>query len=191
MWYYEETGKGIIILRSHMRPGSIVIILFSAIILFFSGCAPESGINKKKFSELNRTVQDLKTALSSEEPCNMPDKLLQSLNSGITSLKDKAASQDEHRLIAAYSDLLIVCNDGMLLCRSRSKFVSFQFVPKGRVYVTQDLDPLVEKYGFTTERHLYQPTGEYWRSIAADSINVIWENARFQIKIIENMVNYN
>jgi len=56
--------------------------------------------------------------------------------------------------------------------------------------VFQDLDPLVEKYKFSTERHLYKPTGVYWRSISGDSIKVIWENAAFQIKYIENIVNY-
>ncbi|HSQ77763.1 MAG TPA: hypothetical protein VLN91_02625, partial [Nitrospirota bacterium] len=117
--------------------------------------------------------------------------ILQRLVSGIAALKNKTASKEENDLIEAYSRLLSTYKDGLLLCRYRTHLSQFQFVPKGRIYVVQELDPLVEKYGLPTESHLYGPTGVHWRSIAGDSINVIWESAEFQIKNIENMVKYN
>ncbi len=174
-----------------MRRDRIVILLFSAIMIFTAGCVSEPGIDKAKFTELNRTLQELKAVISSGNPCDVPDTLQNKLASGIAALKDKPASKGERDLIEAYSHILTTFKDGMLLCRSRTQLVDFQFVPQGRIYVFQELDPLVEKYGLSTERHLYAPTGQYWRSIDQDSIKVIWESAQIQIKNIENMMNYN
>jgi hypothetical protein len=174
-----------------MRQDGIVIVLLSAIMLFGPGCVSEPGINKGRFSELNRIVQDLKTAIKSGKPCDVPDTLLQRLASGTAALKDKTASKEERDLIEAYSRLLTTYHDGLLLCQYQTPSSQFQFVPKGRIYVFQELDPLVQKYGLSTESHLYRPTGAYWRSISGDSIKVIWESAEFQIKNIENMLNYN
>ena len=159
--------------------------------LFGPGCMSEPGMDKGKFSELNRTAQDLKSSLTSGKPCDAPDTLLQRLFSGIAALKNKTVSKEENDLLDAYSRLLTTYKDGLLLCRYRTHLSQFQFVPKGRIYVVQELDPLVEKYGLPTESHLYRPTGVYWRSIAGDSINVIWESAELQLKNIENMVKYN
>jgi hypothetical protein len=174
-----------------MRQDGIVIILLSSIMLFGSGCVSEPGMDKGKFSELSRTAQDLKTSLASGTPCDAPDTLLQRLVSGITALKNKTASKEERDLLDAYSRLLTTYKDGLLLCQYRTQLSQFQFVPQGRIYVVQELDPLVEKYGLPTESHLYRPTGAHWRSIDGDSIQVIWESAKLQIKNIENMVNYN
>lgn len=174
-----------------MRQDCIVILWFSIIMLFITGCVSEPGLNKGKFFELNRTAKNLKSAITSGNPCDVPVTLQQRLASEIAALQDKAASKGERDLIAAYSNLLITYKDGLLLCQSRTVLSNFQFVPKGRIYVSQELDPLVEKYGLSTERHLYKPTGQYWRSIDGDSIKAIWESAQIQIKDIENMVNYN
>ncbi len=158
---------------------------------FAAGCISEPGLDKGKFAELNRAAQDLKTAIRSGKRCEFPDTLQQRLSSGIEALKGKTASKTEFDLLSAYSHLLTTYKDGLLLCQSRTHLTEFEFVPKGRIYVTQQLDPLVEKYDLPTERHLYSPTGKYWRSISGDSITVIWESAEAEIKNIENMVNYN
>ena len=173
-----------------MRQEGLVIILLSAITLSGSGCVSEPGIDKGKFSELNRTARDLATSLTSGKPCEVSETLLQRLASGTAALKDKAASKGESDLIKAYSNLLTTYQDGLLLCNYQKHFSQFEFVPKGRIYVSQELDPLVQKYDLSTESHLYRPTGLYWRSIAGDSIKVIWERAKLQTKNIENMVNY-
>jgi len=174
-----------------MRQDGVVIILLSAIMLFGPGCVSEPGIDKEKFSELNLIAQDLKTAITSGKPCDVPDTLIQRLASETAALKNRTASKGERDLIEAYSHLLTTYKDGLLLCQYQTPLSQFQFVPKGRIYVFQELDPVIQKYGLSTESHLYKPTGVYWRSIDGDSIKVIWESAEFQIKNIENMVNYN
>jgi hypothetical protein len=174
-----------------MRQDSIAIILLSAVMLFASGCVAEPGLDKGKFSELNRAAQDLKTAIRSGRGCEVPDTMLQRLASGTAALKDGTASKTERDLLSAYSHLLAIAEDGLLLCQSRTHLTNFEFVPKGRIYVTQELDLIVEKYDLPTERHLYRPTGTYWRSISGNSITVVWESAEDEIRNIENMVKYN
>jgi hypothetical protein len=173
-----------------MRKNGIVIIGLLAIMFLGSGCASEPGINKEKFAVLNQTARDLKLSIASGDPCHVPATLLQKLASGIAALKESKTSKEESDIVSAYSNLLTIYRDGLLLCEYRTHLSQFQFVPKGRIYVSQELDPLVQKYDLSTERHLYKPTGIYWRSIAGDSIKVIWKNAEFLTKYIENMVNY-
>ncbi len=174
-----------------MKQVRTVILLFLTIMLFNFGCVSEPGIDKGKFAELNRIAEEMKSAVSSGNPCDVPAALEQRLSAGIAAVKDKTASKAERDLVAAYSHLLTTYEDGLLLCHSRTHLTSFQFLPKGRIYVSQELDPLVEKYDLSIEKHLYKPTGQYWKSIPGDSIKVIWESAQAQIKSIETMVKYN
>jgi hypothetical protein len=174
-----------------MRQVGIVILLLSAIMLFGPGCPSETGIDKRKFVELNRIAQDLKAAIASGKPCDVPTSLLQRLVDGTAALKDKTASKGESDLLAAYSRLLTAYQDGLLLCQHQTPSSQLHFVPKGRIYVFQELDPLVQKYDLPTESHVYRPTGVHWRSIGGDSIKVIWESAESQIKNIDIMLNYN
>src|SRR5512139_928273 len=167
-----------------------VINLLSALLLFALGCTAEPGLDKGKFAELDRASRDLKSALGSGDPCGIPETVLQRLASGTAALKDKTASKEERDLVSAYANLVTISRDGLLLCRSRSHLSGFEFVPKGRIYVTQELDPLVEKYNLPTESHVYKPTGAHWKSISGDSIKVIWERAGVQIKNIEVMLKY-
>jgi hypothetical protein len=174
-----------------MRQGGRVLTVVSTLLLFAAGCMTEPGLDKGKFAELNRAAQDLKTAIKAGGRCGFPDTLLQQLTSGTAALQDKTASKEERDLLAAYVHLLAVYQDGLFLCKSRPHLAGFPFVPKGSIYVTQELDPLVEKYDLDTEQHQYGPTGKYWRSISEDSITVIWESAEAVIQNIENMTKYN
>jgi hypothetical protein len=159
-------------------------------LLFASGCVSEQVINKAKFADLRSIAQDLKTAISSTDPCGVPEALQDRLASGIAAVKGRANSHAEKDLVAAYSSLLSTYKDGLLLCRSRHQLSSFDFFPKGRIYVSQELDPLVERYDLPVEKHLYKHTGEYIKSIDGNSIEVIWERARIQLRNIENMIDY-
>lgn len=173
-----------------MRRNATVIALLAAFLVLFAGCVAEPGLDKRKFAELNRAAQELKAAIAAGKGCEAPDDLLQRLVSGTSALQGKTASTAERDLLSAYSHLLTTYQDGLLLCRSRTILAGFEFVPKGRIYVTQELDPIVEKYDLTVEKHLYKPTGKYWKSISGESVRVVWEQAAFEIKNIENRLNY-
>ncbi len=168
----------------------IIVHVLSALLLFAFGCTAEPGLNKAKFAELDRAAQELKAALKAGKGCETPDTLLQRFVSGTAALKDKVSSEEDRGLLEIYNRLTAVYQDGLLLCQTRTMFSGFAFVPKGRIYVTQELDPIVEKYNLPTERHMYKPTGKYWRSIPADSVQVVWDQAAFEIKNIENWESY-
>jgi hypothetical protein len=161
-----------------------------ALLVFACGCTTEPGLNKAKFAELDRAKQDLKAAIKAGRGCETSDALLQRFVSGTAALKNKMASEDERGLLELYNELVITYQDGLLLCRTRTMFADYAFVPKGCIYVTQELDPVVEKYHLPTERHLYQPTGKHWKSIPGDSPRVVWEQAAFEIKNIEGWERY-
>ena len=167
-----------------------ILLLAPALMLVLSGCVTEPRLDKKKFVALNRAAQDLKAAIGSGRGCEMTESLTQRLASGMAALQDKTASKAERDLLSAYAHLLAVTRDGLLLCQSRTLLAGFPFVPKGRIYVAQELDPIVEKYDLPTEKHLYTPTGKYWKSVPEDSISTVWETAEAEIRHIENMVNY-
>ena len=186
-----ENSRRFLFSRGRMRRYRIVSILLSMIVIIGSSCVSEPGIDKTKFSELTRTVEDLKSAIASGRPCDASETMQQRFISGIAVLKDKTASKAEIDLMKAYAHLLITYQDGLLLCQYLTQLPQYQFVPKGNIYVFQELDPLVQKYALSTESHLYRPTGVYWRSIEGDSIKIIWKSVESQIKNIENVVNYN
>src|SRR5512135_354242 len=108
-------------MRVRMRLDNIVIIFLSAIMLISSGCASEPGMDKGKFSELNRTARELQNSITSGNPCDVPDTLLQKLVTGTAALKEKSASKEESRVIAAYLHLLSTYKDGVLLCQYRTQ----------------------------------------------------------------------
>ena len=174
-----------------MRNHIVVVTLFSVMMLLASACIPENRVDKNKFAELNQTALELRTVITSSRPCDVPDALVQKLASGIAAVRDRASSMAEREVITAYSNLLTTYRDGMLLCRSRTHLAQFTFVPKGRIYVTQEIDPIVERYDLATEKHLYKPTGQIWRSIDGNSMMVIWESAVSQTQNVDFLVNYN
>jgi len=167
-----------------------VIALLSALLLAALGCASEPGLDKEKFAGLDRTAQELKAMIASGRGCEVPDALLERLAAGTAVLKGRTASQAELDLLAAYTNLAAVTRDGLFLCRSRDHLTSFKFVPKGRIYMTQELDPIVERYDLPTERHVYKPTGVHWRSISTDAIGTVWKKAGVLIRHIEVMQKY-
>jgi hypothetical protein len=166
-------------------------VFLSTLILFVSGCVTEPGLDKGKFADLNRAVRDLKAEIGSGMHCEVPDDVLQRLALGTAALQGKTASKEERDLLVAYRRLAAICKDGLLLCQYRTHLTEFPFVPKGRIYVTQELDSIVVKYDLPTEKHVYQPTGTHWRSIPGDSITVIWKSAEDEIQNIETMEKYN
>ncbi len=132
----------------------------------------------------------MKTSLAAGASYPQLAEKVQSLSAGITALKDKVTSKEDKELLNAYADLLAMYQDGLLLWKYKLEFAPFDFVPKGRIYVGQDVEQIVFKYRFPVESHLYQPTRQRWKSLSEDSIQIIWRNVDAQLKIIENMTNY-
>jgi hypothetical protein len=162
-----------------------------AIIFLLNGaCSSEQGINKSKFVVMNGTAHMISAAISSGKSYRQISDLVQQLSGEIAALKGRTKTTEEKDLLDAYSDLLEIYGEGLVLWKYKLEFAFFDPVLKGRIYVGQDVEPIVDKYRFSTESHLYKPTGQYWKSIAGDSIRIIWSNADSQLKIIEHLTSY-
>ncbi len=173
-----------------MMKHNVNLALLTILFLLTASCSLEPGIERSKFQKLSVSAHAVKAALSGGAPYPRLMELEQNLSAAIAESKNKVATKNEKELLDAYSDLLGMYKDGLLLWKYKLEFAPFDFVPRGRIYVGQDVEPIVFKYHFATESHLYQPTGQHWKSLSEDSIRIVWSNADSQLKIIENMTNY-
>jgi len=164
-----------------------VLALLLTVILFAGGCLAEQGVNREKFKKVAASAQTVKTALASGASYQQFGESLRKFSSEISAVKDTANSRREQELLRAYEVLLGVYQDGHTLWKYKLEFAPFGFVPQGRIYVSQDVDPIAFKYNFLTESHLYLPTRQYWKSISEDSLKIIWSNADAQLRIIEGL----
>ena len=152
-------------------------------------CSLGPEINKSKFSKLNVAALAVKKSIAEGVPLRQVAEQVQRLTDEIALANDSATTRQERQLLKAYSDLLGIYHDGMLLWSYQIEFPFVFSELKGRIYVGQDVEPIIRKYRLTTERHLYKPTGQYWKSINEDSIQIIWHNADDQLEIIKNLAN--
>ena len=173
-----------------MKKKAGIPLMLVAVVFLILSCSSEPGIDKGKFTEVDRAARTVRASLASAASYQESRGLAEKLSAEIAGLKDRVRSTREKDLLKAYSDLLQIYDDGLLLWKYKLEFSSFDFVPAGRIYVGQDVEPIVLKYHFTTETHVYQPTRKNWKSIPEDSIRIIWSNADSQLKVVENITNY-
>lgn len=150
----------------------------------------EPGIDKNKFAKLNAAAIAVKASIDAGESYQQVVDKADVLSGDIAAMKDAAATKREKRLLNAYADLSAIYRDGLVLWKYREHFPHLAPELKGRIYVAQDVEPIVEKYRFPTESNVYKPTGQTWKSIPADSLNIVWKNADDQLTIIRNTTNY-
>ncbi len=159
------------------------VVAAACLAVMSCACAPD--IDKKKFDNLNRDAEGLQSSLSSGVTYQRFGELLRGFSADIKALGDTLKSNREKELLKAYSDLLTMYQDGYLLWRFSKEFSRHNLVPEGRIYVGQDVEPVVTKYRLSTETHIFGPTRQSWKSISADSIQIVWYNAGEQRKRID------
>ncbi|HXX58106.1 MAG TPA: hypothetical protein VEI96_08915, partial [Thermodesulfovibrionales bacterium] len=143
---------------------------------------------KNKFEKVNLAARAVQNGVASGADYQQFGELLQKLSAEIMVGKRTVTSEEERELLKEYSDLLQMYQDGFLLWKYKREFSSHDFVPKGRIYVGQDVEPLVGKYRLLTESHIYGPTQQPWKSISEDSIRIIWSNANSQFDKIQKLL---
>ena len=168
----------------------VLLLIISVISMACSFEQFEPGIDKNKFAKLNASALAVKTSIDTGAGYQQVTDNAKILADEIKTMKYAAASKREKRLLEAYSDLLVIYRDGLLLWEYRDYFPHLAPELKGRIYVAQDVEPIIEKYRFSTESHVYKPTGQKWRSLPADSVRIVWKNADDQLVIINNITNY-
>jgi hypothetical protein len=165
------------------------LTLLMLIVCITGACSFEPDMDREKFKRVSGAAQAVKASLAAGASYEQFGRSLEALSGEIAALKGKAATRKEEKLLKAYATLAEVYQDGHTLWKFKLEFAPFGIVPEGRIYVSQDVEPIVFKYSFPVETHLYKPTGKYWKSISEDSIRIIWSNADSQLKIIEEIAN--
>jgi len=174
------------------KPGKIAGIFPVLLLLIFVlqwACSPGQKIDGRKFTGLNIAALAAKNAIDEGKPHTKISERVQQLSDEIAAAKDKISTKEERALLKAYSDLLGFYRDGLQLWRYQLNFPFLSAELKGRIYVGQDVEPIVRKYRLATTEHIYRPTGQHWKSIDEDSIRIIWRNADDQLKIIADLSN--
>jgi len=161
-------------------------VLLLMIVFITGACSSEPEMDKTKFAKLDQLAQELQSSHAAGASYQHFGELLKALSAELAAVKAGALSKKEMEELNAYSVLCGIYQDGYTLWKYKLEFAPFGIVPKGRIYVSQDVEPIAFKYNFSTESHLYQPTQQYWKSISEDSIQIIWNNADFQYKIIKS-----
>lgn len=167
-----------------MRRGNLFIAGACTVLLCLA-CSPE--IDKNRFQNANRIAESVQSTIANGVNYQQFDRLLQRLSAEIAVLNDTSKSERDREVIKAYSELLRMYQDGFLLWKYHTEFSGHNFVPGARIYVGQDVEPIVTKYRLQTESHIFGPTQQSWKSISEDSIQVIWYNAGQQLKRIHTL----
>ncbi len=169
----------------------LALLLISSLIS--TACSisqPEKGLDKNKFAKLYAVSHSIKDSIDAGDSYQQVADKIKILSAEIANIKAAVKTNREERLWQAYSDLLTTYSDGLTLWRYREQFPHLDAELKGRIYVAQDVDPIVKKYGFRTEDHVYKPTGQNWKSLSPDSMRTVWKDADDQLIGINNMTNY-
>lgn len=165
----------------------VLLILLSAILTLQWACSAGPKIDRTKFTRMNDAALAVKGVVDSGTPQGQVTESVQQLADEIAAAKDRVSTKEEKQLLKAYSDLLGFYRDGLMLWRYQLNFPFLSSELKGRIYVGQDVEPIVQKYRLATTAHIYKPTGQHWKSIDEDSIRIIWRNADDQLGIIKTL----
>jgi hypothetical protein len=165
-------------------------ILIAVVCLLLLGTACSSKCEKKKFIRAHQAAMAVERAIVARMGYQEFGAVLQSMSNEVKALEITVRSEEERSLLRDYENLLAMYREGRLLEKYRIEFARYGFVPRGLIYVGQDVEPIAIKYRIPMEPHVYEPTGQAWKSIPEDSINIVWGNARSQLKIIDNILNY-
>ncbi|HET6515144.1 MAG TPA: hypothetical protein VFG09_08290, partial [Thermodesulfovibrionales bacterium] len=115
------------------------LIFLLGALLFFQACQPD--MDKKAFERLEQTAVSLNASLHAGMTYDQFEEGLHRFSAEITTIENRAKSRKDREMVKAFADLLTIYRDGLTLWRYKLEFTPFDFVPKGRIYVGQDVEP--------------------------------------------------
>lgn len=157
---------------------------------FITACSTEPKFEKAEFEKAYRAAQAVRHAIAANANYQQFGEALKNFSDEVSALKRAVKSKKGRELLNEYCNLLVIYEDGYLLWKYRNEFIRYGFVPKGLIYVGQDVELIAEKYRIPTEKHIYKPTNTVWKSIPENSIQIIWMNTESQLRIIYTILNY-
>ncbi|MBF0506780.1 MAG: hypothetical protein HQL09_08080 [Nitrospirae bacterium] len=166
------------------------VFIICAVVIIASCSSSSPALSKEKFSGVNGAALEVGKTLSSGGDYKAFSAALQKLSLEIAALKNNVRTDQEKDLLKDYSDLYAIYHDGYVLWKYKIEFTRYGFVPENLIYVGQDIEPIVIKYRIPVEFHVYAPTQQSWKSIPAESLQMIWTNADSEMQIINSILSY-
>ena len=152
-----------------------LMALCGAVLLLIS-CS--SGIDKAKFADLRKDADAIVKDLDQKADYLTYEEHILSLSSHLLTAEQMMSTPQEKSLAARYRAFLTVCQDALLFWNYRAESSLYPWVPKGRVYVGDDLKPVVLKYAIPMQQHYLQLTDRRWESAPAESLDLIFRKVR-------------
>jgi hypothetical protein len=160
---------------------TITLILFS--ICFFAGCS--SNVDKHKFSGIKSAAREIDKAVKDTTlPFAQFGELLQKLTDEIARTKAVVSTAEEKSLLNSCEELLATYQDSYTLWEYKAASSQYGWIPRGRIYMDAKVRTIAIKYNLPAEPHVIELTNHHWESISSESIRVIWDKAREQLKKI-------
>jgi hypothetical protein len=161
-----------------MRYATAGICLVLTLIWGILACS--SGIEKKKFDGALKAAQAVQGSLDNLDDYETFTRVFDTFANEVIALRDKVSNEKEQRLFREYTDLLMTYQDGLQLWEYKVESAQYPWIPEGRIYLEPKIKPLALKYHLPVESHVVELTRHPWKSVTADSLQIIWERARLQ-----------
>jgi hypothetical protein len=149
--------------------------LFASAFLLLSGCAPR--VDHADFEQLYRSGKAISSATEVGLNYSSFSDLVQKLASEVSIAKDSANNQPEKNMTDAYQEALTAYRDSLVVWKNEIDGAGYDWIPKGEIYVEDELRPIIAKYALATQERSIEITGHRFETIPEASIQVIWARA--------------
>ena len=160
----------------------IFVVLLGFVLL--EGCS--SKVDQKKYENLYHAAKAIEGSVAVGVDYQKFGELLQNLSTELSIANDKATfsiasdkakSDSEKELLKNYLDALAAYQESALVWKNKIDGARYDWIPKGRIYVENELRPIIAKYSLSIESHVMRSTGHKFETISGDAVQVIWAKA--------------
>ena len=137
-----------------------------------TGCAPR--VDHKDFEPLYRSGKTTSSATEIGVNYNAFSGLVQGLAAEVSIANDRADNKAEKEMAKAYQQALAAYRDSLVVWKNSIDGSRYDFIPKGEIYVEDELRPIIAKYSLPTQGRSIETTGHQFETIPESSIQVIW-----------------
>ena len=158
----------------------IIVICLAVALAWCAGCS--SGVDRKKFEGPRKAAQAVMASIDSLDDYEKFSRVFDAFANEVLMLRDKVSSAREKELLQNYTDLLVTYQDGLQLWEYKVESTRYSWIPEGVIYLEPKIKALALKYQLPVQSHLVELTRHEWKSVPADSLKVIWDRAKTQMK---------
>jgi hypothetical protein len=162
----------------------IAVIALGALFSFLAGCYQ----SQSKFENLYRATKAIKGAIAVGVSLNRLSELLQNASTEVLIAQDVAKSENERKLADAYRDTLLIYAESTTIWKKQIEDARYDWIPKGEVYVTSEVAPIVAKYALPTSSRKTPYVNREFQTIEGEkSLQALWIKAGEKAAIADKL----